>query len=307
MMMRLFSSLGSSLALVGALALGGCSSNNGNPVDSGTGTDTGTDAPAAVKVTVSGTASPHRLTPRLDPTADFTQMLVAVVDPMTVIAHPLDPPLAGGPLDTTAANCPAATGCAWSFDNVDISKITLGLVGIVDDARPAGSRKWVKTGTGAGASSFILMVQQNPVPITNRVLFAVSKASEGALATFAAAFGPDSTVAPGVLETRGFMLASIVGKLSEGAMPVAGATITTNDTRTNIIYPNADFSGVGTSTAVHGTVLVVPKAPGDSGMTSSIVASWHITPPSGDARAWPDLTAGTSPGAAFVLLFAANE
>lgn len=299
MMMRLFSSFGLSLALVGALALGACSSSKGNPVDSGTGTDTGTDTPAGIKVTISGTAAKHPLTPRLDPTADFTQMVVAVVDPTTVIANPAAPPLAGGALDTTSGNCP----CAWSFDNVDISKITLGLVGIVDDGRAAGSHLWVKTGTGAGAGSYIMMVQQNPMPITNRPLFAVSKVTENKLAMFAAAFGPDNTVAPGVLETRGFMLASVVGKLSAGAAPVAGATITTTDIRTNIIYPNDDFTGIQSTTAVHGTVLVVPK----SANPPSIVASWNIGAPAGDTRTWGSLTAGTSPGTAFVLLFAADE
>ena len=63
---------------------------------------------------------------------------VAVVDPSVVLANPAAPPLEGRPLDTSSTNCPA-TGCAWSFDNVNISKITLGLVGILDDGRTTGS------------------------------------------------------------------------------------------------------------------------------------------------------------------------
>jgi len=48
---------------------------------------------------------------------------------------------------------------------------------------------------------------------------------------------------------------------------------------------------------------VVPKlaAPG------SVVTSWSVTKPAGDSHSWVPLTAGTSPGTAFVLLFAASE
>jgi hypothetical protein len=234
-------------------------------------------------------------------------MLVAVVDPAVVIANPAAPPLAGGPLDTTTAGNCGASGCAWSFPSVDISKISLGLVGLVDDMRTA-NKLWVRTGTGAGASSFITMIKSTRAPITDRRLFAVSKATEAKLALFAAAALSDASIVAGSLEARGFMLATVVGKVSESTPPVAGAMITTSDMRTNIIYPNADFSGVSmTGTAAHGTVLVVPKMAADAGIPTSIVASWTITSPSGDTRVWPSLTAGTSPGTAFVLLFAANE
>ena len=273
----------------------------------GTGGSTG-DASTAINVMVSGTAAPHPLTTPvgMNPATDFSQMQVAVVDPAVVISTPLAPPLAGGPLDTTASNC-GASGCAWSFPSVDISKIGLGLVGLVDDARTA-NKLWVRTGTGAGASSFINMIKISKAPITDRRLFAVSKATEARLAMFAAAVLSDSSIVPGSLEARGFMLATVVGKVSESTPPVAGAMITTNDMRTNIIYPNADFTGVSTTgTAAHGTVLVVPKMAADAGIPTSIVASWTITSPSGDSRVWPSLTAGTSPGTAFVLLFAANE
>ena len=42
-------------------------------------------------------------------------------------------------------------------------------------------------------------------------------------------------------------------------------------------------------------------------MPTSVVATWMVTPPASDTRTWTDLTAGTSPGTAFVLLFAAND
>ena len=305
-MMRPSFSLGvSGLLALGALTVNACSSSSKTPADAATDTGSNPDAGSGVdaaKVTVSGVAAPHPLTAPLgmNPATDFSQLRVDVVDPVTVIADPNAAPLKGGPLDTTAGNCTA--GCAWSFDDVDISGISLGLVGIVDDLRTTG-RLWVKTGTGAGASDFINMIKVSRAPITGVRLFAVSKATEVKLAAFAAAFIPDAAIVAGSLETRGFMLGSIVTKLSEGATPVAGATITTSDTRTTILYPSADFSSNGTSTATHGTFLVVPKAT----TTGSVVATWTVGKPAGDTHTWVPLTAGTSPGSAFVLLFAATE
>jgi hypothetical protein len=294
------------MGLLGALVLGACSSNSSNPVDAAP-MDVAPDLGPPL-VTISGTAAPHLLAAALEaPTpTDFSQLVVAVVDPTIVLANPAAPPLKGGPLDTSAGNCGAA-GCAWSFDNVDISTISLGLVGILDDTRtPAASRLWLKTGTGAGAIDLINMVKMSRQPLTDRRLFAVSKVMEGKLAAFSALAIPDTTIAPGVLETRGFMIGTVVGKLSAGPspVPVAGAVITTSDTRITILYPSADFMSNGTSTANHGTFLVVPKP---ATPQTSVVAGWSVTPPAGDGRTWPSLMAGTTPGTCFVILFAANE
>jgi hypothetical protein len=304
-MMRLICAVG----LSGALALSACSSSSGNSGAGGSGgsadggQDTATDAPTGVMI--SGTAAPHPLTAGLDPTASFTMINVAVVDPYVVISNPTAPPLAGKALDISTTNCSATTGCAWSFDNVDISKITLGLVGILDDQRTTG-RVWVKTGTGAGASDFVTMHNQTKEPITNRPLFAVSTMSEAKLAAFAAVVLADNTIVAGSLTGRGFMIGSILGKQSAGAMPVAGATLTPTDaTKVNVIYPSADFMSAGTSTSATGTVLVVPKASVANAVP--VVTSWTVTAPTGDTRTWPMLTAGSTPGTAFVILFAANE
>ena len=72
---------------------------------------------------------------------------------------------------------------------------------------------------------------------------------------FAAAMIPDTTIAPGTLTARGFMIGTVVTKLSEGAMPVMGATVTTSDTRVKILYPSANFMANGTST---GSARFVP-------------------------------------------------
>jgi len=85
---------------------------------------------------------------------------------------------------------------------------------------------------------------------------------------------------------------------------VMGATVTTSDTRVKILYPSANFMANGTSTASHGSFLVVPNATANP---TAIVATWTVTPPAGDTHTWPMLTAGSTPGTAFVILFAANE
>lgn len=297
-MMRIICAMG----LSGALAISACSSSGGNA-----NVDSGTDAPSG-KVTVSGTAAPHALTVALDPTAattEFNMVNVAVVDPAAVLANPNATPLAGGALDTSTTNCSATTGCAWSFNNVDVSKISLGLVGILSDARTANP-VWVETGTGAGAGPDIMMHAQSGTPITGRPLFAISTGTEAKLAMFAATVLSDTTIVAGSLTQRGFMVATVLPKASQGVTPVAGAMLVPADaTRVNVIYPNADFTGVGTSTSANGTVLVVPKAGGAN--ANSVVTTWSITAPSGDTRVWPTLTAGTTPGTAFIILFQANE
>jgi hypothetical protein len=289
-----------SVVLVGALAFNACSSSS-TPKDAAP-TDVASDVPAGVKVTVSGVAAPHPLTP---PGADFTMLTVSVVDPVIVLANPNATPLAGGPLDTS--NCSPTTGCPWSFDNVDITTISIGLVGILDDARtPASSRLWLKTGTGAGSAASINAVIANPMPITGRQLFAVSKATEASIAAGASAALSDPAIVAGSLETRGFMIGTVLGSLNGTAAPapVAGAVVSNLDTlmRLAILYPNATFDGFGTATAAHGTFFVLPKA----ATTSSVVTDWNVTPPVGSALTWPTYKAGTSPGTAFVLLMPAN-
>ena len=290
-----------SIVLVGALAINACSSSSSTPKDAAP-TDVATDVPAGVKVTVSGVAAPHPLTP---PGADFSMLTVAVVDPVIVLANPAAPPLAGGPLDTTA--CSPTAGCTWSFDNVDITHISLGLVGILDDTRtPAASRMWLKTGTGAGSKAAIDVVLANPMPITGRQLFAVSKATEASIAAGAALALSDPTIVAGSLESRGFMIGTVLGAITGTAAPtpVAGATVANLDAsmRLAILYPNATFDGFGTSTAAHGTFFALPKA----ATTSSVVTDWNVTGPSGSGLTWPAYKAGTSPGTAFVLLMPAN-
>jgi hypothetical protein len=288
-----------------AFAAQGCGSDKTTTPADASVMDAPRDSAGAARVTISGIATPHSINAALMAMADFTMMGVAVVNPETVLANPNAPPLAGAALDTEAGNCPGGA-CAWSFPDVDISGIRLGLVGIVDDARPAGQELWVRTGTGMGTAMFIAGVKISMAPITDRRAFVISKAAEAKLAAFATATIAGSTFAAGDLEARGFMLGTIVGPLSAGPspMPVEGASVTIPTdaaAKVDILYPNATFTGAGASTAAHGTFLVVPKT------AAPIVSVWTVTPPAGDARTWEMHTAGTSPGDAFVLIFPANE
>jgi hypothetical protein len=322
------------IALTGACGSSSKSGGTGGTggADGGGGTDGATDGAAAINVTVSGTASPHPLTLMLDPTADFSMLKVSVVDPQVEIAG--GPALQSGNLDTSPGNCGmasdagagdggatdaaadaaagAGSGCAWSLSPVNIAGIQLGLVGKLEDLRTTNPI-WVKTGTGAGTAAFINMEKVSKAPITGRQLFAVSVGTQTALATFVSTVLTQTDAGAALtgteMQARGYLIGHIVGKLSEGAPPVAGATVALPSGsaaagQMDIIYPNATFTGAGTSTAPHGIFLAVPKA---SGTPTAIVAGWTVTPPTGSTLTWQTYLAGTQPGAAFVLLFLADE
>jgi hypothetical protein len=321
----------------GTLVLGACGKDK-PATDGGGGSggsnDGGGGAQPPVNVMVSGTAAPHALTHALDPTADFSMLTISVVDPSAELAG-ATMPLATAPLETTAANCGGAgatdggadgsaadgggsdaaagggTGCAWSFPTVDISKISLGLVVKLEDMRATG-KLWVKTGTGAGTGAFISMEKTSKAPITGRQAFMISRATQDKLAMLVSAVlsAGDAgavTLSGDQLEARGYMIGHVTGKLSTGAMPVAGATITAAGAaagQVDIIYPNATFNGAGAATASHGIFLVVPHMEATPG---SHVTIWTVKPPSTATDTWSTYTAGTQPGAAFVIIMAANE
>jgi hypothetical protein len=299
----------------------GTGGTGGGSSDSGAG---GGDAAAAINVAVSGTASPHPLSAALDPTADFSMLAVSVVDPSLELQGL--PPLATGPIDP--ANCigpsdggtgdaasdggaagPTGPVCTWSFPTVDIHTISLGLVGIVADQRTTNPI-WVRTGTGAGTAAFIDMEKTSKAPITNRQLFAISTGTQDKLAQLVSAIltqtDGGAPLSGSALQARGYMIGNVVGKLSEGAPPVAGATVSVPTTAAvfDIFYPNDTFSGAQTSTNTSGIFLAVPKAAATAGPH---ITQWTVTPPSNSTLTWQAYTSGTQPGAAFVLIFLADE
>lgn len=283
--------------------------NSGDAGADSTSGDAGRDASAdlgPLLAAVSGTAAAHPITPTLgmNPPGDFTQLVVALADPMTMIINSAAPPLAGGSLDTSASNCAPTGSCAWAFAEVDLRNLSLGLVGLIDDGR-ATNRIWLKTGNAVASTALVNAARMNRQPITDRRLFAVSRSTEAGLAQLMAATLGDAAIVAGSLASRGFVLGTIVGKASQGSAPVAGATVSVAPTETgfNIVYPNASFTGVGTVTAAHGTFLAVPKL----ASAPVILTMWTVTAPIGDTRVWPSVTAGSTPGIASVMLMTANE
>ncbi|HVU49331.1 MAG TPA: hypothetical protein VHL80_01530 [Polyangia bacterium] len=266
----------------------------------------GAGGSANVLVTVSGTAAPLPLDMALVGMAeDFTMLKVSIVDPSAVILNPDATPLGSMTLDTSAANCDATSGCKWSISGVNISNPNLlGFVGSVEDLRTGDARVWVKTGTGMGSMAVVAAVRANPMPVTDRRAFVVSRMLEAKLGAFA---GPalGTTFAPGALEARGFLIGFVLDKASSAAVPagVAGAKVTTPATTTavpfDVIYPNDTFTAAGTATASSGIFIVVPK------MAMTVVATWSVIGPDG-TRTWTPQVAGTNPNNAYVALMPAD-
>ncbi|HEV3031907.1 MAG TPA: hypothetical protein VG319_09710 [Polyangia bacterium] len=260
-----------------------------------------------VQVSISGTAAPHPLNKALlMEDEDFSMLKVAIVDPAAVLLNPDATPLGSMALDTSAANCDPSTGCKWTLAGVDITNLTLGLVGTLEDTRTGAARVWVKTGTGMGTAADLAAVRAAPMPIVDRRAFAVSRKLEAALGQFVGQV-LKITLAPGDLEARGFLIGHVVGKLSEGPMPagVAGAMVSATG-NFDVIYPNATFSGAGTTTAASGIFLMVPR-PTDAGAFGPVVTMWDVVPPTNDTRTWASHLAGSNPSNAFVIIMPANE
>jgi hypothetical protein len=285
---------------------GGAAGNTGGAGTGAAGTSGGAGNGGRALVTISGTAAAHPLNALLGASEDFSQLKISIVDPATVLTMPNAPPAASMTLDTTTTGNCDANGCKWSLSGVDITNITLGLVGTLEDKRTGDARLWVKTGTGMGTGNFLKTVRLAPAPITDRRAFAVSRKLEAKLVAFVnKVLG--TTLAAGDLEARGFLIGHVVGKLSEGHPDpdgVAGATVVPGGTTASmfdLIYPNADFTAKGSATAASGIFLMIPKA------TASIVTTWDVVPPMGDTRTWPQHLAGANPGNAFIIILPANE
>jgi hypothetical protein len=255
----------------------------------------------SVHVNISGVAAPHPLNQMLlGEDEDFSQLKIAIIDPAATIFDAATPPLGSMALDTSAANC-GATGCGWALVGVDITNLTLGLVGTLEDTRTDAARLWVKTGTGMGTAAQLAAVRATPAPITNRQAFAVSRKLEAVLAAFVTkALG--TTFAAGALEAQGFLIGHVVDKLSTGAVPagVAGAKVVATG-NFDIVYPNADFTAAGMTTAKDGIFIAVPKT------AEAMVATWDVVKPSGDPRNWSMYLAGANPNNAFVIILPADE
>jgi hypothetical protein len=131
----------------------------------------------------------------------------------------------------------------FSLPGVVVTNVAQGLLGRVDDA--AGAFFPTVSGITAWASEADADKQ-----LTSAAhLFAVSKP----LVTMVA-----SALSQPQLLTDGF----VMGMVTDGAVPVAGATIARADgTPLTVIYPNATFTGLsGTETSANGLFILLPDA-----------------------------------------------
>jgi hypothetical protein len=279
----------------------GSAGNAGSSGGAGSFTTTGSSGTnGTIHVNVSGVASPHPLNKMLlGEDEDFSQLKIAIIDPSATIFDPAAPPLGSMALDTSAGNCPS--GCKWALAGVDITNLSLGLVGTLEDLRTGTARLWVKTGTGMGTAAQLDAVRALPAPITDRQAFAVSRKLEAVIGKFVGT-ALMKTFGPGDLETRGFLIGHVVDKLSTGPVPagVAGATVVGTGSF-DVVYPTADFSATGTTTSTNGIFIAVPQTPG------AMVAMWDVLPPTGDTRRWARFLAGANPNSAFVAISPADE
>jgi hypothetical protein len=301
-----------------ALLAGACSSSSsGTHNDGAAGSDGSGDTAGGAKITVSGVASVHPLAALAPPTTLVgASLVVAAIDPARASASGPPTPLAAMALDTSSGNCAngAAMACGFSLSNVDISTLSLGLVGLISE--PPGSdggtdggagHQWVSTGTGIASEASVTQHIASKAPLTGTQLFAVSVPLENKLVDFVNAVNGNTAIAHGGLEARGFMIGQVLGRISEGAAPVAGATVSigTTASQMDIIYPNDTFSGAGTSTNSSGVFLGIPHGP------TMVVASFTVTGPAGGVDGgtltWAGGLAGSNPNSAFIIIFAADE
>lgn len=292
----------------GGAGTGGAGTGGSGTGGAGTG---GAGGSSGAKIVINGVAAPFPG----DPETDFTQLSLSIADPVSVLTG--QPPLAmASPFDTSAATCPGACVAPYAFSGVmvDPAQNTLGLLAILDDLRPTpagggGAAKWIRTGTGI-ANQAQLTAAVASGTLGNRPAYAVSAAFEEKLAQFASAAGGAAngvTGAAGSLASRGFIITMILANADPQPTPVAGATFGPKDAPTAskyaVIYPNADFSGVGAATSATGLVLIYPVAGPPS---TPPVGYWVVTPPTGSATTWPEQVVGAQANGAVVLLDVSN-
>jgi hypothetical protein len=286
--------------VVWSVSCGSSSSNNDNPSNNNTNNtnpagETQSDNDA-VKIAMSGVAYPHLLSTAYaeQNTTDFSKIGVGIVDPQRLLQQ-IEEPLASKAL-VGDEQCPKAGpfehACGFSFDAVNITEVTLGLIAVLDDL-PGNPDRWIQTGTGIASGTTVAQHQESGAALTDIKAFAVSRKAEGVLASF---LGKQA----GDLEKMGFMVGQL---LSNTRAPVGGAVVVPdNNTLFDIYYLNDNLMGVnqtGTS-AAHGFFVVVPKDP-----SSNVpkITRWGASAP---GHTWKGPLAGTNKGAAFVLMLVAE-
>ena len=293
------------IVLAGALALALTACNGGGNGDDGNGdTDnTGGDADTSINIAVSGTLSLHPISQGINDAVvamsgsaitfgDGTGITIFIVDPVTALSPGFnittDNLAMGGPTACTA------DGCTWSFPEVDISGLSLGLVALITDSNETPAFEATNVGIfGAGTATAL---KDTPEDQTDVPLFAVTL--ESAMHLAALTSGDYAA-----MKAAGYLYGSMV---SAAFAPVAGVTVTVAEADaakiTDLVYPTAasGFSASGDATDATGFFMAVGTAPAALvGMSAAGTGSetWNNGDP---------ITVGTQAGTAFVLFWIAD-
>jgi hypothetical protein len=270
------------LLFVGALALGiaGCGDDdNDNDNDNGGG--------GPQLLTLSGLLHSHPLN---DVAAQAAEASVTLADLAVAVVNPTDATQVRGSTVIDATAC-TEQGCPFTVTEVSGEDVAFGLVFVTDNTPGSAANAFVKTGSGAAAKETIDAAQaaDGNIPDCNAFVFTQAAAEIVAGVT-------QNTVEDAV--ANGFLVGMVVDATNA---PVEGATIAGNNPNLTAVYPNADFSDVGTATANHGMFFAVSTAP------STQISFWDVTGPEGGTNTWPAARpAGTTAGSGYAVMMVAN-
>lgn len=243
-------------AVVGCfVTLLGCS--EAPPLD-GDGADAGAaDGPAScvsqTMIRVSGKVLVHPLSLAIEPGANLSAARITLKDPILTLVGK-DAELLHG--DCRIASVPLTPGPApteadFAFPPVDASRLSVGLIGSVDDLDPKDDRLLrASSGLAAGTPD---------KDLGGAIAFALTRKTEAMLAPLVK--DPSGApLKPGELYARGFILGQFLSAKGE---PIAGVEVVNLEGKRvpGVIYPDDalfDVTPTGT-TAKHGA-FVVPEA-----------------------------------------------
>jgi len=215
-------------------------------------------------------------------------------DPATdsLIKIPIDPSSC-----TDTAKGPV---CTFSANGLDVTNVTLGLMGLLVDTRSTPT--FVTTNTGLVGAGTLSTVKASGTGLTGLKAFGVTRSSMNAFAALTnGAYSAEQMIAKGTL--LGVMVNSAGQPVADTTVQLGTCATATPPSATAPYYPNATFSGVGSATTAGGLFFSVanPEA-----ATPAAVVCANLTA-SGGGASWPTVPQmGVGPGSVAVLMYMAQ-
>lgn len=219
---------------------------------------------------------------------DFSGLEVDLVDP-GVFEAPTFTTLATVALETDG--CGDGSGCLWRLSGVALPETTGALVASIRDSRGTDPI-WATTFMTIADGPSIDALRSSQTALIDVRSFALT------LAALDNVIGPLVGLSGDELLSRGMVLGIVVGS-AEGCgtqqPPQSGATVSSDRSDVQLLYPNSNVSGLSDKTEKQGMFFAVP----DAGI-GAVTTTFSIT---GDL-AWPaDLPVWITPGVVSVQLF----